>query len=353
MPQFNSPRFERFLIQAQTGGVGLINNSAGTWTPAGAQVIRVNDGSTSVLPVVQLIDQDWKTGARSAVAGISGRKNARFTINNFPVIPSGTAGTACDMDTLLAGIFGQPGVVAAGTSVTYSFSDNTFVPITLVKFQHLLPTLTQRIMGGATVEQASFTFNQNTFMCSFSGGGFYVIDNDNFANEDSTGKMGLSTFPLETQLGVGNTTVHGAILTGFAGSATFAGTLMTTITAPIISMSCTVKTGNILYTDPFGTVYPSIQGGGLRKITLAVEFMDTDSAALITLKNNAKSKVPFNVSVTIGTVAGSIMTFAINQVQIEIPAMTDDTARVKTAFAESEAHATVPGNVDDFSIVMT
>jgi hypothetical protein len=94
MPQFNSPRFERFLIQAQTGGVGLINNSAGTWTPAGAQVIRVNDGSTSVLPVVQLIDQDWKTGARSAVAGISGRKNARFTINNFPVIPSGTAGTA-------------------------------------------------------------------------------------------------------------------------------------------------------------------------------------------------------------------------------------------------------------------
>jgi len=74
---------------------------------------------------------------------------------------------------------------------------------------------------------------------------------------------------------------------------------------------------------------------------------------LITLKNAANSKVPFNVSVTVGTIAGSMMTFTINQVQIEIPSMTDDTARVKTAFAESEAHATVPGNIDDFSIVMT
>jgi hypothetical protein len=353
MPQFNSPRFERFFLQVQTGGVGIINNSGGTWLPAGAQLLRVNDGSSSLLPVVQIIPQDWKTGTRSAVAGISGRSNARFTINSFPVIPSGTAGTVPDMDPLLQGIFGQAGVVSAGTSVTYSFADSTFVPLTLLKFQHLLPTLTQRILGGATVEQASFTFNQNTFQSSFSGGGFYVVDNDNFANENATGKMGLTTFPLETQTGVGNTTVHGAILTGFTGSATFASNVMSAVTAPIVSMTMTIKTGNILYTDPFGTTFPSIQGGGLRKVSMSVEFMDTDSAALITLKNNAKSKLPFQVMITIGNTAGSTITFTVNQIQIEIPAMTDDTARVKTAFGESEAHATVPANVDDLTMVFT
>ena len=353
MPQFNSPRFERFLIQPQTGGVGIINNSGGTWTPAGAQLLRVNDGSTSLLPVVQLIAQDWKTGTRSAVVGISGRKNARFNINSFPVIPSGTAGTAPDMDALLQAIFGQAGLVSAGSSVTYSFADNTFVPLTLVKFQHLLPTLTQRVMGGATVEQASFTFNQNTFQCSLSGGGFYCTSNDNFANEDATGKMGLSTFPLETLLGVGETTVHGAILTGFVGSATFASNLMSAVTAPIISMTLTIKTGNILYTDPFGTVYPSIQGGGLRKVSIAVEFMDTDSSALITLKNAANSKVPFAATIVIGNTAGSTVSFTVNQIQLEIPSMGDDTARVKTAFGESEAHATVPANVDDLIAVFS
>ena len=104
MPLFNTPHNERYFAQVQSA-FGIINNTSNVWAPAGAQLLRVNDGSTSITAVVPITPQDWKTGTRSSLPGIIGRRSASWSLNNVLIVPSGTAGTAPDIDALLQALF--------------------------------------------------------------------------------------------------------------------------------------------------------------------------------------------------------------------------------------------------------
>jgi len=362
MPNFNTPRTERLFAQIQSGGLGIVNNTAGAWTSTGAQLLRVNDGSSSLMANIPLTPQDWKTGTRSNLPGILGRKSGSWSLNNIPIAPAGTAGTVPDVDALLQSVFWQAATVSAGISATYTFSDSTPIPITLLKFAHNVPTLTEKIIVGANCEQATFTFNQNTFEGSFSGTAFYELDNDNFSNEDTIGQAGLTAFPTEP----GSPSIHGAIIPGFLGQVAYAtGTTVPTFgtnplnptTAPIIGMSTTIRTGNLLYNDGIYFGYPILQGGGARMIDVATDFMDTDAAALIALKNMAKTKTVVNLGIQISSTAagaaGYTVTFYFMQVQLNIPEMKDDTARIRTSFAASPAHATTVSATNDCSVVFS
>lgn len=349
MPTPTSPRFERVFIQPQTA-FQTVPNSAGTWTQTGAKLLRSGVNGCKIKADPPLIPVPWKTGTRSTQPGIVGRKSgASWSLNNLPVIPSGTAGTAPDMDPLLQGIFGQAGSVSAGVSVTYSFLDAGFVPFVLARFMHSQTGNTQQFGFGALVTEASFALNGNVFETNASGPLYWALDSENFANEDTAGKGGLTTYPTE----VSSPTVVGSILQGFQGVATFDGNGMDLTTAPLIACNVRIRTGNYYTQDAFGNSYPGSLEGGERMISVSASFVDNDTSALNNLKVKAKSKTPMNVTLQIGQTAGSIITMTIKSIQLSVPDYSEDGARVITAFGESAAHASAISAVDDFALVLT
>jgi hypothetical protein len=128
---------------------------------------------------------------------------------------------------------------------------------------------------------------------------------------------------------------------------------MDVTTAPLISCSVRVRTGNTLVQDAFGYAYPMMAMGGERGVTVSCSFMDTDQTALNNLKQKAKTKAGINVTLVVGTAAGYIATFTIKNVQLNIPDYADDNARVTAGFGESPAHASAIANVDDMALVLT
>jgi hypothetical protein len=345
MPTQNSPRFERVFIQQQST-LRTIPNSAGTWTNTGAKLLRYV-GRLGLSGGAALIQIPWKTGTRSTQPGILGRRGASFSCSNLPVVPSGTAGTAPDMAAIFEGITGLAGSVSAGVSVTYNFSDTAFLPFTLFSFQHGLSAQTQRLAWGCIPEEASFNFNGNVFDMSVSGSGGYLLDSDNFASEDSTGKAGLTAYPVEPA----SPTSVGSIITGFSGTATFAGTAMTASTAAMKSCGVRVRTGSRVLNDVFGDAYGALTVGGERSVSINCSFVDNDAAALIVLKNNAKNKTVFDVTLTVGTVAGYIVDFVMKQFQFAVADFSDEADHVVVSFGESMGHASAIGSIDDVSIV--
>lgn len=348
MPQTNSPRFERVFVGPQSA-LGTVPNSTGTWTTTNVKLLRSVANGCKLKANAPLTPVPWKTGTRSTQNGILGRKGGSFSLSNLPVIPSGSAGTAPDADLLFQGLFGAAPTVVAATSVTYAFADATFKPFILARFMHSLTGLTQQFAYGCTPEEASFTLNGNVFEMGMSGGAFWVLDSDNFGNEDSTGLGGLSVQPAE----LSSPTVTGSIINGFQGIATFDSNAMDATSAPLISAGVRIRTGNQLYTDNFGNTYPSSQGGGERAVSVSCTFQDTDHASLINLKTKAKAKTAINITLQVGTTAGSIVTFTLKNVQLNVQDFSDDNARVTTSFGESQAHASALANIDDVTIAFT
>jgi hypothetical protein len=349
MPQFTIPRLERVIIGPQTV-LGTVPNTAGVWTSTAAKLLRTGVNGCQMKAAAPLTPVPWKTGTRSTQPGIVGRKSATWALPSMPVILSGTAGTPADSDILMAAIFGQAaGAVAAAVSVTYGFSDTNFPTFTLARFQHLLAGKSEQFAYGCTVEEASFALNGNVFEMSSSGRAYWALESENFANEDVLGKGGLTAYPLE----LATPTVVGAIQNGFTGIATFDANVMDPTSAPLIACSLRIRTGTVLYMDNFGNVYASTPGGGERAVSISADFQDSDSAAINNLKVKAKAKTPFNVTLQVGTIAGSICTFNIKSVQLELGNYSDDGARVKTSFGESMAHASAIANIDDVTMVHT
>jgi hypothetical protein len=343
MPTQNSPRYERVFVQSQAGVLRTVVNAAGTWTNTTAKLLRFV-GRPGMTGGAALIQVPWKTGTRSTQPGILGRRGATWSMTNLPVVPSGTPGTPPDMNPLLEGI---TGLAVAGA--TYNFSDTGFLPFTLFSFQHSLAAQTQRLIWGCIPEEATFNFNGDIFDMSCSGSGGYLLDSDNFASEDTTGKAGLTTYPAEPV----SPTTTGSIITGFTGVATFAGNAMNAASAVLKSCSVRVRTGSRILNDVFGDAYGAITVGGARSVSINASFVDNDASALVTLKNNAKNKTTFDVTMQVGTVSGFIVSFVMKSFQFAVADFSDETDHVVLSFGESMGHASAIGSIDDLSIVFT
>lgn len=348
MPQVTSPRFERVFIGTQAA-LGTIPNSGGVSTQTSWKLLRSVANGCKLKANRPLTPVPWKTGTRSTQPGILGKLGGSFGLSGLPMILSGTPGTASDLETLFAGIFGQAGTVSAGVSVSYAFNDTAFLPFLLTRFQHSLTSLTAQTAYGCTPSEITFTLNGQVFEMAVSGGVYNVIDSENFANEDTAGKGGLTAYPLEPS----SPTVTGSIQNSFEGIATFDSNVMDPTTASLLSCQIRIQTGYILYADNFGTLYAGSQGGGTRAVTVSATFQDTDNAALTNLKVKAKAKTPMNISMQIGKTAGQICTFNLKSVQLNIPDYSDDDARVTVNFGDSMAHASAIANIDDLTMVHT
>ncbi len=344
MAQFTSPFVERVVIAPQTA-FNLVPNSAGVWTNTNAKLLRCGSG-VKIKADPTLIGNPVKTGTRGMQPGILGRKsNNTWSIPNMPIYASGTGGTPPDSDILWQMIFGQ-----APTGSAYTLLDGVVITGILARFQHLQTALTQQFGIGALCSDWSIQINGDIFSLSASGQLYWVLDSENFANEDTAGKGGLTAFPLE----LSSPTVLGTLTQGFIGTATLDGNGVDSTTFPLVAAGVKGKTGNDYSHDVFGTSYGALPSGGRRTVSTNCTIQDCDTAFLNNLKVKAKAKTPINITYVLNAGgSGNITTIALKGVQLAVPEYTDEAARVVAVFSDSQASASTISAVDEVAITFS
>jgi hypothetical protein len=343
MPIFASPRYRRIFTQLQSGGLRIINNTSGTWTNTGINFIRASENAVKLSPVMPKTPVPILTGTRSSQPDILGRKSANWELNNVPIIPNGAAGVVPDTDHLWQNAFGGTATIVAATSATYNFSDTGYLPLTILDFMHSQPTLTSRLVFGAFTEEIDITFNSPILQANFRGSGVYRLDSNNFTNEDTTGKGGLTAYPTEPTAPA----VNGLVIPGFYGTATFDGT---DIACKIRSFTLKIQTGLTLLGEVLCDAYPIAVVGAQRQVSLTLGAIDDDSAILGTLKSKAKQNIPINATVIIGQTAGAQFGATVKTVQLVTEDYDDQSTIVLANFPESRAHASSIGATDDCTV---
>ena len=355
MANYNSPRYQLWVIQQQSTLLAF-NNTAGTWTSTGAQLLRVDANSATVTRNAPYSRFPVLTGTRSEVPGIRGRKGATFSIRGCPVIPSGSAGSTppLDMDIILQNIFGQAAVNVASTSNTYSFLDSGYLPFSLIGFNAQEGTIsfTERALWGCFVTRATFNFNGPFFTVDLDGFGGYEIDSTGFSAFDTQAKAGLTTFPVAP----GSLPVTGTPIQGFGTGYTMS--IHSNLqTLKIRAMSLTIETGVVPVADTYGSPYLIAAVGDSRRISLTLgDLLDDDTAQLNDLKTQADTDLPgtgISAVIQTGVTAGSILTFNINNIQPNAFNLRDNGPTVSFEMPTSYAHASAPGQVNDMSLVLT
>jgi hypothetical protein len=349
MPTYSSSLRRRLWLAPQAAGAfRTIPNTSGTWTTTGAQVIPFSDATFT--PGNPVNDQPFITGNASTIAGVRGRNTGGINIS-APVIPSGSAGVVPNLNLLLQAAFGAAPAIVATTSVTYNFVDALLPFLALAYDESGSTTLTKMYSMGTLPKTLTFQLNGNFLTMTADCGCIGVGDSDNFpayaGTPDAVLAGGLSVFPVEP----GSPTTAGHTVTGFGGTVTVDGQ-----TIGELRSSCTVVVdpgyeyiGDVI-TDPYALTAIN----GPRKMTLGdFTVLNSDSAALINLKQKAFNKTPMNVSIAItnGGV-GSTVTFNLNQVQFPQGAFTTNGSAIDVKFGGAAAHATT-GNTNDGTIVFT
>jgi Phage tail tube protein len=341
MANYAITRQEHVYMQPEAT-FGQIPNTAGTATLAGSNACRhINAG---LVAVVNNYPRPDKTGTRSQVVGLLGRKSATWSLS-ASLAGNGAAGVAPDCGAILTALFGIAPTVVAATSVTYNLSDPSPIPsLSLYSFR-TPSTLAQRVIAGAVVGEATFQLGQNIATWSASGSGIWCLDSDNFSTSDVTQKSGLTAYPAEpaTPVTNGNSTV------GFTGLATFDGNVI----AEIQTASIRLRTGSVVALDTFGSYYPVLAEGEARTVGLSFTIYDSDGTGIKDLKAKAITQTPITITLQIGTIAGNIWTFNLANVQVAAPTYDDSKNRYMCVFPESMAHATTILVRDEIVLALT
>lgn len=316
--------------------------------------------NAGLVSVVNNYPRPDKTGTRSSVVGVLGRKSATWSLSQS-LAGNGAAGTPPDCSPILRALFGVAGgsgtgeTIVSSTSVTYALQDPAIIP-SFSLFSFRTPaTETQRIVEGAVVAEATFNLGQNIATWSANGTGIWCLDTETTSNQttfnvagnipDTTQKGGLTTFPVEPSAPVTN----GSPTVGFTGSAVFDGDTITEIQ----SATLRVRTGNAVANDTFGSYYPVLAEGAEREVGLAFTVYDSDGAGIKDLKAKAQTQTPITVVLTMGTIAGNIWTWTLSNLQIAQPTYDDSRNRYMCVFPESMAHASSIVLRDELSLALT
>jgi hypothetical protein len=341
MPNYSSSPLERVFIAPQTV-LRTIPNSAGAWTNTGAKLIPHN--KLTLTPGNELVAAPYKTGNTAMMAGHLGRKAATWSLE-APIRPSGSAGTPPDIDMLLATVMGAIGSVSAGVSVTYNWTDVPYF-LLMLAFNKANTTNTQRWAFGSICTELSLNLGGGDLVGSFSMKSVYAVYSDNFSAEDTIGKAGLTAVPTEP----GSPTIAGANILAYTGSASFGGSSV----AEFLTGNIVISTGRDLVADGYADQYPFAPVLGRHMVNLrSLKFLDSDGAALSTVKQAAFTKTPLNVVIVTGTAAGYIITHTLKGVQFGNATISENGAQFDVDFGDSPAHTSGIGNLDDYQMVLT
>lgn len=337
---YNSPFYGRAFCQIKPNLRTILNNS-GTWNNATAQAIRIMQGSLQMAPTEPLTKAQWIHGTRSQLQAIKGRKGGTVSMD-IPVVPSGTPGTAPDMDPILQAIFGGAPTIVAGTSVTYNIFDQTNILLDLFEFAHNTPTTGNRYALGFIPQRISVTFNGNILECKISGLSVTVVQNEEFTYVDAIAKGGLSAFPLEPT----SFSLTGAIIPGFGGSLTLDGQ---TITDLCDMFDVEFDTGYNFKGDFVDDAYPAMVTRGLRVARVNVRMVNTDSSAIADLKQKGRTGAPITGSFLLGSTPGYQVGVGFGGLQVLPSTLADQNEYVTCSFGQSEASVT-PGLANEFNM---
>lgn len=348
MSLFSGAPLRRLYAQLQVS-VAIIVNTSGTWNSATAKLVP--HIKAELVRNTALISAEYKTGTGSMLAGVPGKNGGKFSCE-VDVMPSGAAGSKPNSSPILANMFGVDGTVAAGVSVTYNTVDqnatNNVPPLTLPLFNESSTTATQQFGYGGIIQNWSLAIGGNgSVRLTYDGMFFYVLESDNWANEDTPGKGSLTASPTTEPA---TPALAGNIIPSFAASVTFGGTSIPEF------RSATVKgtTGRSLRVDGIGFYPDTSISQGRRSVSLAsLKFQDSDGAGLVTVKNAIKSKAALDVVIVQGNVAGYIITHTVKAVQFGNATYSEDGDNISVNFDDSPAHASALANTNEYTQVHT
>jgi hypothetical protein len=350
MSVFSSSRDLTLYAQLQPGGSRVIPNTTGVWTSTTAAKLRFN--TLAIAQANPVNTPTYKTGKRSPLLGVRGRQGGSFTLNK-PFIPSGAAGTAPDDDPILQAVFGVAPTIVASTSVTYNLNDAlNYLALFLYNKTPGASSPTNSFATGCVPQTVKFTGGGNFLDYEIQGSAVGVGDSVNFASYtggDLPVAGGLTTYPAEP----GSATQNGNVIPGFGSGAGFkiGGSALVEVRGTV---DITMALGTEAIADALNDPYTVGFVGGLRQISLSqITCIDSDNTVLNTLKAAAFTKAPQTLVLQFGSVAGSIVTFNLGQVQVGPESWQEQGAALNCQFGESMAHASTPTAVDDFTIVCT
>jgi len=290
-----------------------------------------------------LIRRD-KTGTRTQTVGIRGKSHATWNWNGS-LAPSGTAGTAPDFEPLMQCIFGQAPTVSGGTR-TYNFVDLPILTMSLASYRRP-STVNQRIAAGCVVNEVTFQIGENIAEFTASGEARFLIESDYFADADTEEAGGLVSFPTEPSA----PTTNGGIIAGFTGSATVAGYSAGAI--QLRKATIKVAPGNETIKDQFGFYLPTVTAGNWRVVTVTADLYENDDASQQALRVAAITKAPINMTFVLGTVAGSIVTFELTNVQLGTDFTDDSGLLFAMQIPESRAFGTSTTSLNELVMTLT
>lgn len=346
----SSNRQQTLWAQLQSGGPRTIPNSTGTWTSTGAVKLRYD--SFNLTPANAINTPTYKTGKRSPLVGVRGRQGVSWTLSK-DLIPSGAAGTAPDDDPLLQAIMGLANVTVASTSVTYSLGETMYY-LFLSRYNKTpgMSSPTNAYVLGGVPTSVKFTGGGNFLKYEIQGAGVGSGDSQNFASYtggDALLKGALTTYPAEP----GSATQNGNIVPGFGSGAGFSynGSALAEVRG---SIEISIDLGIDVVADAVNDAYAIAFVPGLRQISLSkIQCLDTDGTVLNALKQASFSKAAVPVTLAFGNVAGSIITFTLNNVQAGAMTWAENGATLDVSFDNSMAHATSASVTDDMTIALT
>lgn len=289
------------------------------------------------------IQRPDKTGSYSRTAPIPDNKVGSQWAMSCSLAGNGAAGTAPDIGPFLEATLGKQTIVAA-TSVAYDPDDVN--PTLSIMLRDKPTSVDQLIAFGAIVQQARFNIGPSIPTVDFSGQCRWVLHKDLFASNDTPGKGGLAAFPSEPASPVTN----GTPPRGRSGVITLDGNAYTTFR----SAQFVINTGRSLSDPDWNSTYPGDPQSGFRTVSIeSLELYDDDSANLAALKGKALSKTAVNLSLQIGTTAGNIWNFKLNNVILPMPAYGWGDSRRTVVFRSNEGAAATVTSKDECQILLT
>jgi len=332
-------------LQAQSAMATVIN-TGGTWTSTTAKFVPFT--KADLVCDYDLIPGNYKIGNASSLAGIPGRASKCTAAIACPFMPSGAAGTAPQIDPLLQNIFGVAPTVVASTSVTYNQADGPGVPLTAALFNRASSNATQQFAFGIAMDNATLNLGGDGFFgVDASGMAYYVLDSDNWANEPTAGKGGLTTSPTTEP----SPSLTGAIIPPYASSASVS--IGGNSLVEFVSAQLSIATGRKIRMDggQFGTGI--VQGP--RVVALkSIKLADSDSASAIAVKALSKSKAASDVVFVIGGGAGYIVTVTVKSAQLSGATYSESSdGGLDVTFANAPAHASSLTGKNELVLALT
>ena len=200
----------------------------------------------------------------------------------------------------------------------------------------------QKLGLGCVAQQMQFTFAQNA-NCEFniSGSNLWVADSKNFSTLDATGKGGLTAFPAEP----GSPVYAGTPVNGLAGSATIDGHTDLMVRTCDITLTPAIEIPNDRL---FNGQYGSAPERDILSVTINLGLFDQDIANMDSLYTKAMAGTPVDIVFVAGSVAGSMVEFGLNDVQLALPEHDDGSRKWGVNLNGSRAYATTTTSLDEF-----